>query len=135
MKAPERAREDLAERTWATVHAVAFDGTDESAVRRAIRETENGIGPLDILVDNTGVQHREPLPEVRAKTFERILHADLTSAFLTRGVSHRREAEKGSLDGWELVKRPFVARQGFASPACTGEPRSELRPTALSGFR
>lgn len=81
-EALERARGELAERTGNKVHAVPFDVTDEAAVQAGVQEIEDRLGPLDILVNNTGVQHREPLLEVSAENFERVLHTNLTSAFL-----------------------------------------------------
>jgi gluconate 5-dehydrogenase len=78
----ERARDELAGRTGATVHTAAFDVTDPAAVQAAVSDIEERVGPLDILVNNTGVQHREPLLEVSPENFERVLHTNLTSAFL-----------------------------------------------------
>ncbi|GFJ96470.1 hypothetical protein Prum_101120 [Phytohabitans rumicis] len=74
----ERARRDLAERTGATVDAVAFDVTDAAAVHDGVER----LGPVDILVNNTGVQHREPMLDVGVDTFRRVLDTNVTSAFL-----------------------------------------------------
>ncbi|MDX8056165.1 SDR family oxidoreductase [Lentzea sp. BCCO 10_0798] len=72
------AAEQLAEATGATVRTAAFDVTDPLAVDAAVRR----IGPVDILVNNTGVQHREPLLDVSAENFRRVVDTNLTSAFL-----------------------------------------------------
>ncbi|MFJ9565225.1 SDR family oxidoreductase [Streptomyces fuscichromogenes] len=116
----ERARKELAERTGATVHAVAFDVTDESAVRRAVREIEDGIGPLDILVNNTGVQHREPLLEVSAETFERVLNTNLTSAFLVGRAVAAGMVERGHGKIVNICSvQTWLARPGIAAYAAS----------------
>lgn len=76
-----RTRDRLAD-TGAEVHTSAFDVTDEGEVERAIRSIEQGIGPVDILVNNTGVQHREPMLQVSAANWRRVVDTNLTSAFL-----------------------------------------------------
>ncbi|GCB44371.1 SDR family oxidoreductase [Streptomyces sp. NL15-2K] len=116
----ERAREELAERTGAKVHAAAFDVTDESAVRRAVREIEDGIGPLDILVNNTGVQHREPMLEVSAETFERVLHTNLTSAFLVGRTVAAGMVERGHGKIVNICSvQTWLARPGIAAYAAS----------------
>ncbi len=114
-EALERARAGLAERTGTKVHAVPFDVTDEAAVQTAVQGIEHGIGPLDILVNNTGVQHREPLLEVSADNFERVLHTNLTSAFLVGrtvaagmvGRGHGKIVNICSVQTW--LARPGIA--------------------------
>ena len=114
-EAVEQARAELARHTGRTVHAVPFDVTDETAVRAAVQGIEERIGPLDILVNNTGVQHREPLLEVSADNFERVLHTNLTSAFLVGrtvaagmvGRGHGKVVNICSVQTW--LARPGIA--------------------------
>jgi gluconate 5-dehydrogenase len=116
----ERAREDLIERTGAKVHAAAFDVTDETAVRRAVREIEDGVGPLDILVNNTGVQHREPMLEVAAQTFERVLQTNLTSAFLVGRAVAAGMVERGHGKIVNICSvQTWLARPGIAAYAAS----------------
>ena len=44
----------------AVVHNCALDMTSAQAVAAAIDQIEQGIGPIDILVNNTGMQRRAP---------------------------------------------------------------------------
>ncbi|WP_188192657.1 SDR family NAD(P)-dependent oxidoreductase [Nonomuraea sp. SYSU D8015] len=114
-EALERARERLSGRTGARAHAMPFDVTDPEAVRRAVRELESRIGPVDILVNNTGIQHREPLLQVPAETFERVVHTNLTSAFLVGRAVAAGMIERGygkivnicSVQTW--LARPGIA--------------------------
>jgi len=116
----ERAREDLAERTGAKVHTAAFDVTDERAVRRAVREIEDGVGPLDILVNNTGVQPREPMLEVAAQTFERVLQTNLTSAFLVGRTVAAGMVERGHGKIVNICSvQTWLARPGIAAYAAS----------------
>ncbi|MBX3310373.1 MAG: SDR family oxidoreductase [Cryobacterium sp.] len=64
------------------IFARAFDVTDAAAVREGISWIEHSIGPLDVLVNNAGVQHRKPLLELELSDWERVLKTNLTSAFL-----------------------------------------------------
>ncbi|MFF5965063.1 SDR family oxidoreductase [Streptomyces collinus] len=116
----ERAREKLTDRTGAKVHTAVFDVTDENAVRRAVGEIEGGIGPLDILVNNTGVQHREPMLEVSAETFERVLHTNLTSAFLVGRTVAAGMVERGHGKIVNICSvQTWLARPGIAAYAAS----------------
>jgi gluconate 5-dehydrogenase len=116
----ESARAELAERTGAEVHTAAFDVTDESAVGRAVREIEDRIGPLDILVNNTGVQHREPLLEVSEENFERVLHTNLTSAFLVGRAVAAGMVQRGHGKIVNICSvQTWLARPGIAAYAAS----------------
>lgn len=118
----ERARQELAGKTGAKVHTAAFDVTDETAVRRAVREIEDDLGPLDILVSNTGVQHREPMLEVSAENFERVLHTNLTSAFLVGRTVAAAMVERGHGKIVNICSvQTWLARPGIAAYAASKE--------------
>lgn len=116
----ERARDALAKRTGSVVHAVAFDVTDAAAVEEAVAGIEDRVGPVDILVNNTGVQHREPLLDISAENFERVLHTNLTSAFLVGRAIARGMVERG---GGKIVNvcsvQTWLARPGIAAYAAS----------------
>lgn len=76
----------------ANVSALAFDVTSEDSVSEAIAHAEAEIGPIDIVVNNAGMQHRQPLEEWRLDKFEQVMATNLTSAFLVS-----REAVKGMI--------------------------------------
>lgn len=91
----ESARAELAARHGDRIHAVAFDVTDEDAVEEAVARIEREAGPLEVLVNNAGIQHREPLLEVSREDWERVLRTDLTSAFLVGRAVARRMVGRG----------------------------------------
>ena len=65
----------------ATVHTVAFDATDHASVRAAVDAFEANTGPIHILVNNAGMQHRAPLEDFPADAFERLLQTNIASVF------------------------------------------------------
>jgi gluconate 5-dehydrogenase len=62
--------------------ACAFDVTDEAAVNTSIQDIEKRIGPIDVLVNNTGIQIRGPLEQYQTADWHRIVQTNLTSVFL-----------------------------------------------------
>jgi gluconate 5-dehydrogenase len=64
-----------------TVHTHGFDVTDPSAVTSAIDAIEKDIGPIEILVNNAGIQRRNPLHEFSDSDWRDILQTNLDSVF------------------------------------------------------
>ncbi|MFB9993909.1 SDR family oxidoreductase [Deinococcus oregonensis] len=64
-----------------SVSSAAFDVTDEAAVNAGVAEILAG-GPLDILINNAGIQRRVPLLEVTLPVWDEVLKTNLTSALL-----------------------------------------------------
>lgn len=91
----DRARSSLAAEGFA-VHAYAFDVTQPEAVESAIERIEAEVGPIMILVNNAGVQHREPLLDVALEDWQRVLTTNLTSAFLVGRAAARRMIPRGT---------------------------------------
>ena len=65
----------------ATVHQAAFDVTDHAACAAGIAEMEAEVGPLDILINNAGMQQRAPLEEFPASDFDRLMMTNVNSVF------------------------------------------------------
>jgi len=64
------------------VYARAFDITEEPEVAAAVNWIEDEVGPIRILINNAGVQHRVPLLELDETNWEQVLRVNLTGAFL-----------------------------------------------------
>jgi len=77
----EAARAALAAQGLSAAIA-AFDVTDEAAVNEAVARIEREAGPIDILVNNTGIQIRAPLDSFATADWRRIVDTNLTSVFL-----------------------------------------------------
>ncbi|MDJ0392820.1 SDR family oxidoreductase [Rhodococcus sp. G-MC3] len=86
---------ELAEATGADIRAYAFDVTDSAAVADAAARIEVEVGPVDIVVNNTGVQHRAPLLEFGDDDFRRIIDTNLTSAFYVGREFARAMTDRG----------------------------------------
>ncbi|KUN89231.1 SDR family oxidoreductase [Streptomyces griseoruber] len=91
----EEARAELAALFGDRVRTAAFDVTDPAAVGAGVARIEEETGPIDILVNNTGVQHRAPLLEFTDDDWHRLLATNLTSAFLVGREVARRMAPRG----------------------------------------
>ena len=60
---------------------LTFDVTDHAASRTAVDSYEADHGPIDILINNAGMQHRGPLEGFSSEDFERLIATNLTSVF------------------------------------------------------
>jgi gluconate 5-dehydrogenase len=63
-------------------HAYAFDVTDPDAVGPAVAGIEAEVGPIEILVNNAGIQHRSPLQDFPLEAWRRLNATNLDSVFL-----------------------------------------------------
>jgi gluconate 5-dehydrogenase len=62
-------------------HAAPFDVTDPDAVQAAIAKIEADIGPIDILINNAGMQHRAPLEDFPHDQWDALMKTNVTSVF------------------------------------------------------
>ena len=58
-----------------------FDVTDPKAVAIAVDAIEGDIGPIDILINNAGIQRRAPLEDYPVETWHEIMRANVDSVF------------------------------------------------------
>ncbi len=77
------------------VHAVAFDVTDPAAVAAGVDGIERDIGPLAILVNNAGVQHRAPLQDFPHDAWRRLIATNLDSVFFVGQAVARHMITRG----------------------------------------
>ena len=71
------------------VATLAFNVTDEAAVDVAFATLARDHGPLDILVNNTGIHRRAPLADMTLADWRAVLETNLTSAFLAGRAAAR----------------------------------------------
>lgn len=64
-----------------TADGLMFDATDHAAVRAAVDRYEAEVGPIEILVNNAGMQHRGPLEDFEPEAFERLIRTNVSSVF------------------------------------------------------
>ena len=74
------AAKTLAALTLKVVEA-AFDVTDGKAVAAAVPKIERDHGPIDIVVNNAGMQRRAPLDQFSDEDWSPVLKTNLDSVF------------------------------------------------------
>jgi len=81
------------------VECRAFDVTDETAVSAAIDAIEADLGPIDILVNNTGIQIRGPLEDFDTADWHRLINTNLNSVFYVSraAVRHMIPRRRGKI--------------------------------------
>lgn len=77
------------------VLTAAFDVTDEAAVIAAFEALDRDGIPVDILINNAGIQFRKPMLELASADWRRVIDTNLTSAFLVGREAARRMADRG----------------------------------------
>jgi len=65
-----------------TVDAMSFDVTSPSAVSAAIEKIEREDGPINILVNNAGMQRRAPLDQFSHEQWQELMKTNVDSVFL-----------------------------------------------------
>ncbi|PIO97299.1 SDR family oxidoreductase [Pleomorphomonas carboxyditropha] len=94
-------------------HVAVFDVTDAQAVAEAVAAIERDVAPIDILINNAGIQHRAPLEDFPADKWQALFDVNVT------GIFHVSQA----------VARGMIAR-GAGKIINIGSVQSELaRPT------
>jgi gluconate 5-dehydrogenase len=58
-----------------------FDVTDQAAVARAIDRIEAEQGPIDILINNAGMQYRTPLEDFPVDKWDQLIRTNISSLF------------------------------------------------------
>ncbi|KKC36620.1 gluconate 5-dehydrogenase [Devosia epidermidihirudinis] len=89
------AAQDLAE-TGATVNAAAFDVTNRESINAAINYIEDDIGPIDILINNAGMQFRSSLEAFPPERFDQVIATNLTSVFNVSQPVARQMISRGA---------------------------------------
>jgi gluconate 5-dehydrogenase len=70
--------------------ASVFDVVDPAAVEAGIARIEKDIGPIDIVINNAGVQFRKPLEEFPDDKWQLLLQTNVTGVFNVGKAAARR---------------------------------------------
>jgi len=71
------------ERRKIKVHLLPFDVTKPREVRNAVSLAEKKIGPIDVLINNAGINLRGPLESISDKTWKQVIDINLSGVFYT----------------------------------------------------
>jgi len=78
-----------------SAHGSLFDVTEPEEVGQAIADVEANIGPIEILVNNAGIQHRAPLEDFPLDAWNRLVAVNLTGVFVVSQTVARRMIPRG----------------------------------------
>lgn len=96
----ERLKELRAEieSTGGSAHVVALDVTDFASIRDAVEQAESQAGPIDILVNNSGVSTTQRLVDVAPEDFDFIFDTNTRGAFFVAQQVARRMIARAQED-------------------------------------
>ena len=77
------------------VDTLVFDVTDAAAVKDAVDGYEQDR-PIDILINNAGMQHRGPLEDFEVDAFDRLMRTNVNSAFYVGQAVGRHMIARGA---------------------------------------
>jgi NAD(P)-dependent dehydrogenase (short-subunit alcohol dehydrogenase family) len=82
-------------------HAVSLDVTDVDSIKSAVAHAETEVGPIDILINNSGVSTTERLIDVTEDSYDFVFNTNTRGAFfVAQEVAKRMLARaKGSAPG------------------------------------
>lgn len=78
----EALASELSARSPGHARFASLDVTSEDDWTRALRETEDAFGGIDVLVNNAGTIRVKPLAETDLETFRKVVDTNLVGAFL-----------------------------------------------------
>jgi gluconate 5-dehydrogenase len=78
-----------------TVGTAVFDVTDHAAVAQGVERIEGEIGPIDILINNAGMQFRTPLEDFPVERWDELLRTNVSSLFYVGQAVARRMIPRG----------------------------------------
>ncbi|MDA7426175.1 SDR family oxidoreductase [Thalassococcus lentus] len=78
----------------AGVDTLVFDVTDPDAVRSAVDAYE-AERPIDILINNAGMQHRGPLEDFETDAFDRLMRTNVNSVFYVAQAVAKHMIQRG----------------------------------------
>lgn len=77
------------------VEGRGFDVTDGPAVERAVGAIESELGPIDVLVNNAGIQRRVPLEDADDETWSAVMRTNLDGVFHVARAAARHMIGRG----------------------------------------
>lgn len=92
----DSARDAVVRESTVEVYTARFDVTDAAAVDNGIAAIERDFGPVEILVNNAGIQRRGSFTEFSLSDWNDLVETNLTSAFLVGQRVARGMAERGA---------------------------------------
>jgi hypothetical protein len=96
-------------------HVVGLDVTDPASIRSAVAHAETECGPLDILVNNSGVSTTQKLVDVSPEDYDYMMNTNTRGAFFVaqevgkRMIARAKGAAPGTYTGGRIVNIASMA--------------------------
>jgi glucose 1-dehydrogenase len=136
--------QDTEQRVHACVHQVRQEGvrevlvggdvSQEGDVVRMVRETVEGLGGLDVLINNAGIQISRPSDELSSADFDKVIAVNLRGAFLCAREAIRHflaEGKPGSIINISSVHQIIPKPDYLGYSASKGGMQNLTRTLAL----
>ncbi len=92
--AAQQTAQNLAAKGW-VVMAAKVDVSSEEDVKRMISVCQQQFGSVDILVNNAGIYPPVPVAQMSEEQFEKVMHVNLRSVFLTTKYAAEAMKQQG----------------------------------------
>ncbi|MES2508780.1 MAG: SDR family oxidoreductase, partial [Pseudomonadota bacterium] len=96
-------------------HVVALDVTDHASIKSAVAHAETEVGPIDILINNSGVSTTQRLQDVIEEDYDFIFNTNVKGAFFVaqevgkRMLARARGAAPGTFAGARIINIASMA--------------------------
>jgi len=96
-------------------HVVSLDVTDIDSIKAAVAHAETEVGPIDILVNNSGVSTTQRLLDVQEDDYDFIFNTNVRGAFFVaqevgkRMVARAKGAAPGTYTGGRIINIASMA--------------------------
>ncbi len=102
------------------IFQLCFDVTDYEQVRQSIDKFEKEIRPIDILINNAGMQFRTPLEDFPPEKFEELFKTNVSSVFNVSQVVAKHMIKRGEGKIINIASvQTSLARPGIAPYTAT----------------
>ncbi len=96
-------------------HVVELDVTDHDSIKSAVAHAETEVGPIDVLINNSGVSTTQRLQDVAPHDYDFIFNTNVRGAFFVaqevgkRMLARSRSTAPGSFAGARIVNIASMA--------------------------
>ena len=96
-------------------HVVALDVTDHASIKAGVAHAETEVGPIDILVNNSGVSTTQRIQDVGEEDYDFIFNTNVKGAFFVaqevgkRMLARSRGAAPGTYAGGRIINIASMA--------------------------
>jgi NAD(P)-dependent dehydrogenase (short-subunit alcohol dehydrogenase family) len=96
-------------------HVVSLDVTSRKSIDKAIESAEKEVGPIDILVNNSGVSTTQRLVDVQEEDFDFVFNTNVRGAFFvaqavgTRMLARSKGLAPGTFGGGRIINIASMA--------------------------